>query len=344
MRVESHMVSLSWIPSESVSGWMRRGFDVGLVHYDEPPLDALPSLDAVQQLRADDRFRFANLLTAWAEFADDGTPTAYGYGEGSGAVMGSTTVRVASAGATFGGYALPVLQDEPVLETGLAHFTQTVGGRSGVPLPRPAARAHHVLWQAPIVWTTLALTLRSDGTTVVAMPSASCFPRHWVYGPDGVLTLKSGLTDQEGWMAHSFGARTPWGEQDSEAVLGAVEHAVERQLSEGIMRAGHVPEVRAVPAGSLVAHQGDPGGDIYLVLDGVVSVEAGDEELAEVGPGAVLGEAAVLEGGPLPASLRTLTPARLAVAHAADLDLEKLRAVAELRRDETPRPAARARR
>src|SRR4051812_9977994 len=115
MKVESHIVSLSWIPSESVADWMRRGFDVGLAHYDEPPLQVLPSTDVIQQLRADDRFRFANVLSAWAEFDGD-VATSWGYGADSGVVVGSTTVRLASAGATFGGYPLPVLRQEPVVE------------------------------------------------------------------------------------------------------------------------------------------------------------------------------------------------------------------------------------
>ncbi|WP_448072496.1 cyclic nucleotide-binding domain-containing protein [Georgenia yuyongxinii] len=341
MRVESHMVSLSWIPSESVSGWLRRGFDVGLAHYDVPPLDRLPNLDAVQQLRADDRFRFANVLTAWAEFDADGTPASWGYGEDSGVVMGSTTVRVASVGATFGGYSLPTLQQEPVVEPGIVHFTQTVGGRTGVPLPRPVPHAPYVMWQAPIVWTTLALTLRSDASTDIAMPGASAFPRHWVYGPDGTLSLKSGLTDQEGWMAHSFGPRTPWGDQDSEAVVAEAESAVERQVSVGIMRAGRTPVIRRLPAGAVVTRQGEAGEEIYLVLDGVLTVEHDGKQLAQVGPGAVLGERAVLEAGTRTSTLLALTPVRLAVARSDELDLEKLRAVAELHhREDTPSGAA----
>jgi len=334
MRVESSMLSLSWIPSDSVSGWLRAGFDGGLAHYDNPPVDTLTTLDQVHRLRADDRFRFVNHLSAWAEFDELGTPLEWGFAPESGIVMGSTTVRVTSVGATFGGYALPVLQQEPVVEQGSVHFTQTVGGRTGVPLPRPVPHAPFVLWQAPIVWTTLALTLRSDGSTEIAMPGASAFPRHWVYGPDGALTLKSGLTDLDSWMAHSFGPRTPWGEQDSEALVVEAETALERQLSEGIMRGNGRPEIRRTPAGTTITTQGEPGEEIYLVLDGVLDVVVDDRQVAQVGPGAVLGERAVLEGGVRTSTLTAVTPVRLAVAGADRLDVESLRAVAELHRRE----------
>ncbi|MPV90255.1 cyclic nucleotide-binding domain-containing protein, partial [Georgenia ruanii] len=342
MRVESRVVSLSWIPADSVAAWLRNGLDGGLAHYAEPPLAALPGLDAVQQLRADDRFRFANVLTAWAEFDDDGTPTACGYGPDSGGVVGPTTVRLASVGATFGGYALPTLQQDPILEPGLAHVTQTVGGRTGVPLPRALPHAPFVLWQAPIVWTTLALTLRPDGTAEVAMPGASAFPRHWVYGPDGALLQGTGLTDEEGWMTHAFAGRTPWGDQDSDGVVAETERAVERQLAAGLLHPGRSLEVRRLPAGAVVAREGEPGEEIFFVLDGVLAVEHDGTPVAQLGTGAVLGEQAVLESSARPSTLLALTPVRLAVARGDALDLEKLRAVAEVsgRRAGAPAPAA----
>lgn len=50
-RVEVTGWSLSWIPSESVSGMLRRGFDVGLSHYDQPPSDAIADVAEVRRLR-----------------------------------------------------------------------------------------------------------------------------------------------------------------------------------------------------------------------------------------------------------------------------------------------------
>ena len=86
-------------------------------------------------------------------------------------------------------------------------------------------------WQAPLVWTTLSLTLHADGRAEFAMTGASRFPRHWVYDHDGALSQKSGLADFRDWYRKSFGRHTPWGDQDSEALVTAVETALERSLS-----------------------------------------------------------------------------------------------------------------
>ena len=56
MRHESGVASLSWIPSEAVTGTARAAFDAGLTHYDDPPPGELGD---VEGLRAADRFRFA---------------------------------------------------------------------------------------------------------------------------------------------------------------------------------------------------------------------------------------------------------------------------------------------
>ena len=135
MRHEFTTVSVSWIPSESVSGLLRGGFDGGVAHYDEPPPDHVTAAD-VDELRAADRLRFANVLSAWME-VEGSRVTAYGWNDGAGLVMGGTTVRLARLEATFRGYSLPVLRPEPVQGHDRVSFTQTVGGRTGAPLPRP---------------------------------------------------------------------------------------------------------------------------------------------------------------------------------------------------------------
>jgi hypothetical protein len=333
MRIESSAVSVSWIPSESVSGALRGGFDVGVAHYDDPPPDRVGGLDDVHRLRSADRLRFANVVSAWID-VDDGRVTSSGWSDDSGLVMGSTTVRLLRLGATFRGYSMPVLQAAPEAASDRVTFTQTVGGRTGVPLPRPVPHAPFVQWQAPIVWTTLTLTLHADGRAEVALPGASAFPRHWVYAPGGDLSLKSGLTDQSTWVAHSFGARTPWGKTDSPALVVAAESELERQMSVELMRGGRTPEVRRVPAGTTVTREGEMGNELFLLLDGVLRVDVGGRGVAEVGPGAVLGERAVLEGGRRTSTLVAVTPARLAVAPADAIDVERLRMLADLHRRE----------
>lgn len=337
MRLESTAISVSWIPSESVSGSLRRGFEV-FSHYDPPPPDAIDGAEDVHRLLAEDRFRFANVLSAWVD-VEDGAIVAAGLAERSGLAMGSSTVRLARLGATFRGFSLPVLQPDAEHTDGTVRFVQTVGGRTGIPLPRPVPHPPFVMWQAPIVWTTLAMTLYADGRADVAMPGASAFPRHWVYGPGGKLTAKSGVTDQDSWVAHSFGTRTPWGEQDSPAVVTAAESELERQLSRELMRGGRKPEIRKAPAGAAITRQGDPGDELFLLLDGVLAVEVDGQRMAEIGPGAVLGERALLESGVRTSTLLAVTPVRLAVANSDAIDIERLRALSELHRREEGSPA-----
>src|SRR2546429_8757583 len=65
MRVESSVTSVSWIPSEAVTGPVLKGtFESGFTSYDDPPSDVIDDLDA---WRAQGRFRFANRLQAWAD-------------------------------------------------------------------------------------------------------------------------------------------------------------------------------------------------------------------------------------------------------------------------------------
>ncbi len=91
---------------------------------------------------------------------------------------------------------------------------------------------------APIVWSTLELTLHADGRAEGRLVGASPFPRHWVYDRAGALDAKSGMTDFKDWAGHAFGKHTPWGDEDSPALVTAVETALERELSNTIMRGG----------------------------------------------------------------------------------------------------------
>ncbi len=152
--------------------------------------------------------------------------------------------------------------------------------------------------------------------------------------PTGGLVAKSGLTDQSTWVAHSFGSRTPWGDRTSTALVATAESALERQLSHELMNAGRSPDVRRVAEGTVVTRQGEPGDELYLLLDGMLAVEVDGTVLTEVGPGAVLGERAILEHGLRTSTLTAITPVRIAVARAADLDIDHLRALAALHRRE----------
>lgn len=336
MRVSSTVTSMSWIPSDSMWGPYKLGFELKLSHWDHPLPDHLDGPRHIEALRSADKFRFANVLEGWAD-VEDGAVVGHGFGERSELLMGATTVRLAGAGITFAAVGLPVQRSSSVEADGSVTFRQTAGGRTGWPMPRPVPRAPFVRWQAPIVWTTLSLTLRPDGSAEGRMVGASAFPRHWVYGPDGAVAWKSAFADESRWMNHSFGDRTPWGEQDApdrEALVTAVESEVERGLSSQIMRGGARPQIRRLPQGSELTRQGDAGDELYLVLDGVASVEVDGRVVAEIGPGAVVGERAILEGGVRTSTLRATTPLRVAVAARDGIDVDRLRAIAGTHRRE----------
>jgi hypothetical protein len=314
MQLESSVTTLSWIPSEAVTGVNKGAFEIGFTHYDEPPPDVIEDLEA---LRREDRFRFANRLAAWIDVRD-GRIVDAGYRDRG--VMGSTTVRLAGRGVTFAAVELPQLRAEPVITGDAAVFVQTYGGRTGLPAPRRVPRPPFVQFRAPLVWTTLSLTIRADGTSAFELVGASAFPRHWVYDGRGVLSAKAGLADFKRWYRRSFGRRTPWGSTDSAALVTAVETALERDLAGRIMRGEDKHRIDALKPGALLTEQGAPGDDLYLLLDGVLAVEVDGKAVAELGPGAILGERAVLEGGTRTSTLRAVTRCRVAVARGEQVD------------------------
>src|SRR6266545_1388516 len=162
---------------------------------------------------------------------------------------------------------------------------------------------------------------------------ASPFPRHWIYDHTGRLAEKSGLIDFQRWYRRSFGRHTPWGDEQSPALVTAVESALERQLSATII-GSHPRFVRLQPGEDLV-EQGGPGGRLFLLFDGVLLVLRDGRPVTEVGPGAVLGEMALLEGGRRTATLRAVTPCRVAVVPADRVERGMLERVARHRHDQT---------
>jgi hypothetical protein len=334
MRIERSITSVSWIPSEAMAGLAKLGIRLGIGHNDDPPPDHLGTDDDLEARRANDEFRFANRLRAWID-VDGGRIVDHGYSGGG--MIGATTLELGVTEVTVPAVSLPDRQLAPEVGDGWVRFTQTTGGRTGVPMPRPVKHPPFVQYRAPLVWTTLQLTVRADGSCSGQLVGASGFPRHWLYGDDGTLQAKSGLTDFKAWYRHAFGKRTPWGELDSPAFVTQVETALERQLSTRIMRSGARPEVRRLKAGDVLVHQGAAGDELYLLLDGVLMVEVDGEPLAEVGPGAVLGERAVLESGLRTSTLRAMTPCRVAVAQSDQIEVWHLAHLADGHRREGDR-------
>jgi Cyclic nucleotide-binding domain len=308
MRIEKSVTAISWIPSEAIKGMPKLPFELGIGHYDEPPPDRLAEGD-LERLRDEDRFREANLLRAWVD-VEDGKIVGSGH-TGSG-LVGKTAFSFGIKDIVVPGVPFEVLRPDPEVKEGSVRFVQTVGGRAGFPAPRGVRSKPFFRIHSATAWTTLALTINADGSYEHELAGASPFPRHWVYDDSGTLVHKAGTIDFEKWYRESHGEQTPWGGEDSPAVVTAAESELERQLSAKLMQGGKQPKRRELSQGETLVEQGDQGVELYLLIDGILTVEINGEEAAEIGPGAILGERAVVEGGPRTATLRAATRCRVA--------------------------------
>jgi Cyclic nucleotide-binding domain len=327
MRIESSVTAVSWIPSEAVEGLPKLPFSMGVAHYDDPPPDVIEDLDAMREA---DLFREANELRAFVE-VEEGRITGYGHlGRGH---IGVTRIKLGPREVSVPAVALPTIQGEPEVGEGWVRFKQTAGGRTGMPAPRRVRGKPYFQINSAIAWTSLALTIKADGSSEHELTGASPFPRHWIYDRDGKLAQKSGTIDFEHWYRESHGQNTPWGAEDSPAFVTEVESALERELSRSVMREGAASKPRRLDIDETIVEQGDSGNELYLLLDGVLAVEVGGETVAEIGPGAILGERLV-EGGARTATLRTVTQAKVVEIPADQIDPAALEELAGTRRRE----------
>ena len=296
-----------------------------VAHYDLPPPDVLEDLEA---LRASDSFRFANELRAWIE-VENGRIARWDHaGKGH---IGVTRLKLGPKEMEIPAVALPDLRPEPEVTETSVRFVQTAGGRTGMPAPRRVRRKPFVQVAAPLAWTTLALTIHADGSSEFELLGASPFPRHWIYDHTGAMVAKSGLIDFKTWYREAFGGHSPWGGEDSPTIVMGVETALERELSRVIIGTGPPPGIARLPAGKALTEQGEEGTELFLLFDGVIAVEVDGEVVTEVGPGAILGEMALLEGGRRTATLRTVTPCRVVTVPGDQVDRAALAEVARSR-------------
>ena len=79
MRFESSVTSITWIPSEAISGMPRVPYDLGIAHYDEPPPDRIVDLEAID---ADEMRELVE--DAWAFCAPKGVAEEYAARSGRG--------------------------------------------------------------------------------------------------------------------------------------------------------------------------------------------------------------------------------------------------------------------
>jgi hypothetical protein len=64
---------------------------------------------------------------------------------------------------------------------------------------------------APVAWSTIALTLSSDGSADAQIAAASPFPRHYLYDGAGRLTHQTPLIRYNDWIRQSGHQDSPWG-------------------------------------------------------------------------------------------------------------------------------------
>jgi Cyclic nucleotide-binding domain len=330
MRIESSVTAISWIPSEAIEGMPKIPFELGIGHYDPPPPDRIEHGD-LARLRDEDRFREANDLRAWIE-VEDGKVVDHGH-EGAGYV-GSTTFRLGVKDLVFQGVPFDTLRPDPEIRDDEVRFFQTVGGRAGFPAPRRVKGRPFMRVNSATAWTTLALTIRADGSSEHELIGASPFPRHFVYDREGNLAQKAGTVDFKTWYREAHGEHTPWGDEDSEPFVAQAESALERELSSILMQGDAKLPRRKLKADDRLVEQGDPGDELYLLLDGVLAAVVDGEEIAHVGPGAILGEGAIVGEGTRGATLRACTAARVAVIDPSMIDREAMEKLAAGRRRE----------
>ena len=330
MRIESSVTSISWIPSEAVEGLPKLPFSAGVAHYDDPPPDRI---DHIETMHRADLFREANELKGWIDVVD-GKIVDYGHaGRGR---IGLTRLKFGRKEIAVPAIALPTLQNTEVGD-GWVRFTLTAGGRTGMPAPRSVRGKPYFKINSAIAWTTLMLTVHRDGTSEHEVSGASPFPRHWIYDHEGKLVQKSGAIDFDKWYRESHEQNTPWGMEDSPAVVTAVESALERDLSLEIMGKDRKARPRQLAEGDLLVEQGESTEDetlVFLVLDGILDVIIDGEVIGEFGPGAIVGERAQLEGGTRTATLRAKTKCKVVAVPGEELDRSALEQVAAGRRRE----------
>lgn len=323
MRIESSVTAVSWVPAGSVEGGQRLAFHVGAAQYDDPPPD---HLDDLPSLLDGGRVRLANQLRGFVEVSDGRIVASGQSGQGH---VGSAREAADAAQVGFAAIPLPDLRPDPEAGDGWVRFGQTAGGLLSVGMPYRTGPAGSPRLAAPAAWTTLALTIHADGTSSQALAGASPFPRHWVYDHDGRLVATSGVVDFTGWQADAWDPFTPWGGRDAPVRVSAVETALERELSRVVLDSA--PHWTRLRKGATLVAQGDPGDELYLLFDGLLAVEIDGVTVAELGPGAVVGEVALLDGGRRTATLRAVTSCRVAAVPGHRIDRDALAELARTR-------------
>jgi hypothetical protein len=321
VRITASVVSLSWIPPLAVEGTFKLPFAIGIAHYDRPPPDRDPSVDA---LLATDSIRFANELTAWIEVDEGRVVDAGTSGRGR---VGRTRLRVGPFGIAFPAVPLATLTSAPEIDGDRVRFTQTAGGHTGVAVPHRIPRPPYWRITAPVAWSTVAITIRADGSKQAALPSASVFPRHYLYDAAGQLVNKTGIMEYAPWIHGMEDAKTPWEGPVDAAVVTGVPSPAERRVTDAILIAEPHRRHR-LSAGRLLRERPILDTEVHVLLDGILVIELDGKAVSEVGPGAIFDPSRRTADSKARVQVRATTDCRLAVVRRIDLNDDAMRAVA----------------
>ena len=159
------------------------------------------------------------------------------------------------------------------------------------------------------------------------MTGASTFPRHWVYDDIGPARRQVGqVIDFDEWYAEAFGPHSPWGGEESPALVAEVESSLERRRSrvascgaDRSRRSGSYP-----PAPWWRPRANRPTSCTWCSTECSTSKSTAPRS-PRSGPGSVLGERAILEGGTRTATLRTITEVEARRRHVDQIDWPRWR-------------------
>ena len=139
---------------------------------------------------------------------------------------------------------------QPEIGDGFVRFQQTVGGRIGLPVPRPLRGRGYFHIGSAQAWTTLELVVRADGSSDGRLVAASPFPHHSIYDAEGSFVSEHGLTDFAGWY-REWHDESPWTGDELEDELDSV----------AIRNGAHL-ERRRLGLGETLVEQGESGADM----------------------------------------------------------------------------------
>jgi Cyclic nucleotide-binding domain len=164
-------------------------------------------------------------------------------------------------------------------------------------------------------------TLRFDGTTFSRLEGARSLPRHWVYDSDG--RQPEGCTHRLGGRSQQSWTMTPW-EIMITARHTVAETGLERLIATAIMRDHTRSQIRRLGKGTVLMQKGRRAVNSFYFSTVLSLYRLNGKDLAELGPGAIMGERAILEGGKRTSTLTAVTPIRVAVAPNSAIDVTAL--------------------